>query len=86
VFLKQKLSMKKILLMFFAAYAMHTTSIQSLAQIELTIKMTPMPAITLSGPSGEYQIQRAQVLRNVTKWITITNVANGNTKMPESWQ
>jgi formylglycine-generating enzyme required for sulfatase activity len=42
------------------------------AQSELSIKMTP--TLLLTGPSGDYQIQRAQVLGATTNWITITNV------------
>jgi len=38
--------------------------------------MTPAatPTITLTGPSGDYRIQRAQVLGNPTNWVTIRNV------------
>jgi formylglycine-generating enzyme required for sulfatase activity len=38
------------------------------------------PELTISGPSGEYQVMRSQLLGNEMTWITITNVSlAGNT-------
>ena len=51
---------------------MFTFSMNAFGQAELTIKMTP--TVIINGPMGEYQIQRAQFLGNVTNWITITNI------------
>jgi formylglycine-generating enzyme required for sulfatase activity len=42
------------------------------AESELSLQMTPK--LTLTGPSGSYQIQRAQVLGTTTNWTVVTNV------------
>jgi formylglycine-generating enzyme required for sulfatase activity len=42
------------------------------AESELSLQMAPK--LTLTGPSGSYQIQRAQVLGTTTNWTVVTNV------------
>jgi formylglycine-generating enzyme required for sulfatase activity len=39
---------------------------------ELSLEMTPK--LTLTGPEGSYQIQRAQIVGSATNWIVVTNI------------
>jgi len=62
------------LLLSISVCFLYILALQTFAQAELTIKMTPTITVTLTGPSGEYQIRRAQVLGNAANWVTLTNV------------